>query len=297
MVGLDPERGVWHAVFHSVSSFCNAGFSTFSENLAVARGSMSIQATVMGLVALGSVGVPTLLATLEWWRQRRRGWRRRVPSGVRVVWVTSAVLWLGGAALLWAFGDRGSLSELHGPGRALAALFHSVSARTAGFNTVDVGSMAPAALLLLMLLMFVGGAPGGTAGGIKVTTFSVLVASVRSMVRGEAEVLIFGRAVDRQNVREALALAFIAGASICVGLTALLLIEGASFLDLAFETVSALCTTGLSTGVTDQLSAGGRVVVILLMFVGRVGPLTVALAVVAPRARNVRHPRQRVPVG
>jgi trk/ktr system potassium uptake protein len=297
MSAMDPDRGIWHAVFHSVSSFCNAGFSTFSRNLGDATSSVSVNASVAALVALGSVGIPTLLATVEWWGERRQGLRRPLPSGVRVIWVGSGVLWVGGAILLLVLDRGGSLGELPWATRSMAAFFQSVSARTAGFNTVDIGSMSQAALLLLMLLMFVGGAPGGTAGGIKVTTMSVLLATVRSMLRGESEVLLFGRAVDEQNVREALSLALVAGLSVVVGLALLLLIEGGRFLELAFETVSALCTTGLSTGITSELSQPSRLVVVVLMFVGRVGPLTVALAVVAPRTHRVRHPRQRVPVG
>ncbi len=294
---LDGERGWWHAIFHSVSAFCNAGFSTFSDNLASATASPAVNAVVATLIALGSIGVPTLAATLIWWRGRRAGHYRPLASGVRVVWVASFALWLGGAGFLLLLDRGGGLSQLSWGPRAMAALFQSVTARTAGFNTVDIASLSEGALLLLMLLMFVGGAPGGTAGGIKVTTVSVLLATVRSMVRGEREVLLFGRAVDEQNVREALSLALVAGLGVVVALMVLLWLESGSFLSLAFETVSALCTTGLSTGITSELSSASRWIVILLMFVGRVGPLTVALAVVLPRAGRVRHPRQRVPVG
>ena len=174
----------------------------------------------------------------------------------------------------------------------MAAFFHSVSSRTAGFNTVEVGGLSGGALLLLMVLMFIGGAPGGTAGGIKVTTFSILLGNVRSMLRGDEQVLISGRAVDEQNVREAVALALLAGIAVMVGLGALLSVEEAGF-----ETVSALCTVGLSTGVTGTLSEAGRWIIILLMFVGRVGPLTVALSVVVQTRSQTQRPRQRVPVG
>ena len=294
---LGPEAGAWHAVFHSVSSFCNAGFSTFSDNLAGARGDLLVNGTVALLVALGSVGVPSLVATVAWWRMRAK--RRQVPLavGLRLTWMASGILWVGGAVALLLLDRGGSLDQLEGAQRWMAALFHSVSARTAGFNTIEVGGLAPAALLLLMFFMFVGGAPGGTAGGIKVTTFSVLLANVRALLRGDSQVLVFGRAVDEQNVREALALALLAGMAVILGLGILLVVEDASFLDLGFETVSALGTTGLSTGVTAGLSDAGRWVIIVLMFVGRVGPLTAALAVAAQTRSHTQRPRQRVPVG
>lgn len=294
---LGGEAGAWHAVFHSVSSFCNAGFSTFSDNLAAARGEPVVNGAVALLVALGSVGVPSLVATVGWWRMRSRGRQVPLAVGLRVIWFASGVLWIGGALALLLLDRGGSLGQLAGFERWMAALFHSVSARTAGFNTVEIGGLAPAALLLLMVFMFVGGAPGGTAGGIKVTTFSVLLANVRALLRGDSQVLVFGRAVDEQNVREALALALLAGIAVVVGLGTLLTLEDAGFLDLAFETVSALCTTGLSTGITGDLSDPGRWVIIVLMFVGRVGPLTAALAVVAQTRSHTQHPRQRVPVG
>lgn len=294
---LDPGGGAWHAVFHSVSSFCNAGFSTFSDNLASGRGDVQLNATVALLVALGSVGVPTLLGTAAWWRRRRTGHRGPIPVGLRVVWTASAVLWIGGAVALVLLDRSGSLHTLSGAERWMAALFHSVSSRTAGFNTIEVGQLSGAALLLLMCFMLIGGAPGGTAGGMKVTTLSVLLANVRSMLRGESQVIVFRRAVDEQNVREALAVALLAGIAVVLGLGALLTVEEASFLDLAFETVSALCTTGLSTGVTGTLSDAGRWIIIVLMFVGRLGPLTVALAVTAQTGTRTRRARQRVPVG
>jgi trk system potassium uptake protein TrkH len=274
MAELYPGRDAFGlAVFHSISAFCNAGFSNLPGNLTSAANSLRINVVVMLLIMLGGLGVTTLTSTALWIRARRG--RRHVHLRVttRLVWITSAGLWLGGFALL------------------------SVTARTAGFNTVDIATFSGPALLMLMVWMFVGGAPGSTAGGIKVTTLAVMGGVVSNIFTGKQRVTVAGREVHDASIREAIVVVFVGGLAAVVGLGVLLAVEPLPFLPLAFESISALGTTGLSMGATTQLSAVGKVAIMVLMFVGRLGPLTLVLAVGHGRAVAERYPTERVVVG
>jgi trk system potassium uptake protein TrkH len=293
-----PERDAWAlAAFHSVSAFCNAGFSTLDGNLVRATAAVRVNAVIMTLIALGGLGFSTLVLTSTWLVQRARRHRIQLRMSVRLVWITSAWLWVGGTVALVVLEWGGALSGLSPAHRFLVAAFHSVTARTAGFNTIDISAFSGASLLVLMLLMYVGGAPGSTAGGIKVTTVAVMLGVVRSTLRGDGRVVVGGREIHEASLREAIAVVFVGGLVVVVALGILLCVEPLPFLPLAFESVSALGTVGLSLGITPQLSGVGKVVLMLLMLVGRVGPLTLVLAVGRAVAARERYPTERVPVG
>lgn len=309
-----PALGVggalWAGIFHSVSAFCNAGFSVFSHSLAGSAGSPLVLAVVMLLVVAGGIGFLTLIELRAHMARAGEGRRRRLSLHTRLVLVTTGVLlgagWAAFAALEW----NGVLASLGPVDRIGNALFMSVTARTAGFNTVDYAAVSPPTTLITMLLMAVGGSPGSTAGGMKTTTFAVLVLAALARLRGRHEVSVGGRALPDDAVRRALAL-WVAGSVLVAG-TVLLLATvemgaagapasaGDPFLFLLFEAVSAFNTVGLSMGATSELSGVGKGAVILLMYLGRVGPMAAAAALVPPgngRRDLVRHAREDVIIG
>lgn len=295
---LFPDRDPWGlAVFHSISAFCNAGFSTLSENLLVAGRDPGVAGVVMLLVMCGGIGFATLAATVGWAWRRSRGHHVPPRLHVMLVWSTSAVLWVGGSVLFAGLEWGHSLEGLSWGDRGIAAVFHSVCARTAGFNSVDMGALSSAGALVVMGLMFVGGSPGSTAGGIKVTTLAVMAAVAHGIIRGRQEVQIRGREVHPENVREAIVVVFVGGAALITALLVLLVTETVPFVPLAFEAVSAMGTTGLSMGATSQLTPVGKGVLIVLMIVGRLGPLGLILAISHRPRLGVRYPTERVPLG
>ena len=295
---LGAAGALWPALFHAVSAFCNAGFALWGDSLTRFAGSAATQLVVMALVVAGGLGFLVLhdLAT--------RG-RRRLGLHAKLALAVSGLLALGGMILLLALERGTSFAPLSPSERLLAAGFQSVSARTAGFNTVDVALLSPASLWLLMGLMLVGGSPGSCAGGIKTTTAAIVAATTRARLLGRQHVNLFYRTLPPRLVQTAFALTTLALVSIALGLFALLVLEGEavrtgriSVLDLAFETVSALGTVGLSTGTTTELGGASRLVVSLLMFAARVGPLTLAAVVVGDAAPGGwRHREEKVMVG
>lgn len=294
---LGTGAALWSGVFHSVSAFCNAGFSLFATNLMGYRSSVPVNAIVAVLITLGGLGF--LVVHDVGWRRRRF---RQLSLHSRVVFLTSAVLTAGGAVALLAADWTGVLAGATATERVLVPLFQSVSARTAGFNTIDIGALTPASLLVLMLLMFVGGSPASCAGGIKTTSLVVILAALRARLTGRRHVNIFGRTVDVLVVESSFGVAAAASAAVVVVLLALLWIEGArgrfTFVDYAFEAVSAIGTVGLSTGVTPVLSPASKLLVCLLMFIGRIGPLTLAGVVTSgDRPDDWRHPTEGVMIG
>lgn len=303
-IAFRPEMGSveasWQAAFHSVSAFCNAGFSLWSDSLMAFRGSWGVNLIFMVLIVLGGLGFLTLYEM-----RRARGRFRPLSLHAKLVLSVTAVLIVGGAAM-FRLAETGEELAGAGPGtQVLASLFQSVTSRTAGFNTIDTAALAPAALFVVILLMYVGGSPGSAAGGVKTTTLGVLALASWSRLRQRSHVNAFRRTIAQITVQNTLAIAMAGIVVTLAGLLVLLLIEAPptraderAFLDYLFETVSALNTVGLSTGVTPTLSPAGRLWVTLLMFVGRLGPLTFAAALIAARPRrDWQHPTEEVVVG
>ncbi len=282
----------WLAVFHSVSAFCNAGFSLFPRGLVDFASDGSTQLVVMTLIVTGGMGFPVYHVVLRRVGQRFFGWLKRravdpppYQLGARVVARTTLLLITVGAVGLLALEGAGAFAHLSYGDRLFAALFSSITTRTAGFNTVDFAALSETSTLLVISLMFIGGSPGSTAGGIKTTTLAVLFATFRAELRG-VEPSFGPRAIAPETIRRASAVAAISIALIALFLGLLTLTERAPFLELLFETVSAFATVGLSQGLTPQLSLAGRVVIVVAMFVGRIGPMGIALAVGARRERR-----------
>jgi trk system potassium uptake protein TrkH len=282
-----PGKALWHAVFHTISAFNNAGFGLHDDNLTKYQGDWIVNLTVIALIVIGGIGYPVILDLM---RHRRQPWREmweRITLHSKVMLVGTALLIIVGTAATLALEWSGVLAGLPWYNRPLAALFHSVSTRTAGFNTVDLASMNNATLFITILLMMIGAGPGSTGGGFKVTTFMLLCARAWSSFQGFSRVNLFRRTVPHEAINRAVATALIFSIIAAAALVALAAVEQSHvphrqssglFLDAAFEVVSALATVGLSTGITAQLTGPGQVVIIALMFIGRLGPITVFAA-------------------
>jgi trk system potassium uptake protein len=301
---LDGRPSVWFAIFHAISAFCNAGFSLFSKNLMDFRSNEATQIVLMFLIVSGGIGftvIQELVSRLGAGAARlvRRGpGPRRTSLAVRVPLAMTAFLIVFGAIAIGVLDAGATLAPLSVFDHVLNALFSSVTARTAGFNTLDFGAMSPATLIVVMSLMFVGGSPASCAGGVKTTTLAVLVSAIDGELRGR-EPELFGRAISPETLRRATAVFMLSLSFVGLVLLLLTLTESATFLQLSFEAVSAFSTTGLSTGITPSLGVAGKLILVGAMFVGRVGPLTIALAVgrsSAPIARY-RLAREELPIG
>jgi trk system potassium uptake protein TrkH len=292
---------LYHGLFHSVSAFCNAGFSTFSDNLAGWVSDPLVTFVITFLIIIGGIGftvgmgLMTLarhpLHPVRWWRHER--------THTKLVLTVTAFLIVGGTIAFFFFDYENSLSGLPLGSKLLAAYFQSVTSRTAGFNTVNLGAAAPITATIVILLMFIGGSPGSTAGGIKTTTLGILVLSLRALLRGRRDVEVFGRRIPDETLLRAVSVTLMGGTLLALGAMGLFLFEtGKNYLDLLFESVSAFGTVGLSRGITPSLTPMGQLIIITLMFVGRTGPLTLAFAAGKSGARTFyRYPDGKILVG
>ncbi len=283
---------LWHAIFQAVSAFCNAGFSSFSDSLEGWTGSSLVLWPVMGLIILGGIGFLTLEELNQLRRARGTEARFRLSLHARIVLVSTAVLLVGGAAGYLFLEAGGVLEGMSVWGKVENALFMSVTARTAGFNTVDYAAAADSSNFLTILLMSIGGSPGSTAGGLKTTTFFVIGLLAWSRFRGRTTVSAWSRTIPDETVQRAVGLFVVAFGTVTAAIFALTILETNGgvvdpFLWIMFEGVSAFNTVGLSLGTTGELEPLSRVLVTLLMFVGRIGPLSFA-ALLALRAGRPR---------
>lgn len=298
-----PVGTAWFsALFHAVSAFCNAGFSIYKDNLLGLRSCPMVMATVMSLIVLGGLGHMVLL---ELW-QARQALRRKPLAGFRSFSTHSRVVlrttfgliiigWLGLLVLGLTPGENTWGLKLS------TALFQSITARTAGFNTVEIGVLPLASLLLLVLLMFIGGSPGSCAGGVKTTTLAISLAEFRAKLKGEDQVVLLDRRVPKPILDRTLVLIRLSVLWNLLGVLLLLATEtgrpGVGFHDVLFEQISAFGTVGLSTGVTDKLTVAGRLWLTATMFVGRLGPLTIALGLLPTSHLHVKYPEGRIMIG
>lgn len=293
--GLPLPEAAWHGLFHSVSAFNNAGFSTWPDSVSRFAADATVLTPLMVAIIVGGLGFPVLH---ELWRMRAR--RKPLSIHAALTLWGSAALTLGGAALLLAieWSNPKTLGPLDAGGKALAALFTSVSARTAGFNAIDIGGLEIESLNLHYLLMFVGGGSAGTAGGVKVTTFLVLLLIVWSEVRGHPDVEFKGRRVGSSAQRQALTVLVLSAGAVVLGTLALVPMAAHPYEKVLFEVISAFATVGLSTGITAELPPAGQLVLVALMFAGRVGVVTLAASIAANRAlRAYRLPEEKPIVG
>ncbi|GHF19177.1 TrkH family potassium uptake protein [Pseudolysinimonas yzui] len=293
--GYSPGEAIWLGVFHGVSSFNNAGFALFSDSMIGFVSDPVISLTVCASIILGGLGFPVLF-------ELRKRFRRPLLWSMNtrlVLAFTVALLVLGTlfiTALEW--NNPATLGDLAWHDRILAGFFQSVQTRTAGFNSVDISQLNGATLLGMDALMFIGGGPAGTAGGIKVTTFGVLLFILIAEVRGDAVVNVFGKRLSRAVHRQAIAVVLVSVALVVVSTIAIMIISGLDLDRVLFETISAFGTVGLSTGITASLPVPAQLILVLLMFLGRLGPITFATALaLRPRSILYQLPKERPIIG
>ena len=304
-----PERTVAQAlylsVFHAVSAFCNAGFSLFSDSMVSFRTDWVVNLTLCLLIVSGGIGFLVLAEMKRHFPFSPKTWSRLSLHSKIALSFTGGLI-LSGTLLLLAMEQRNTLSALPFPEKVLAALFQSVTSRTAGFNTLPIDQLANESLFLLILYMFIGGSSGSCAGGIKTGTFATLIVSGLSRLRGRESPQIFRRTISPLSMARATSVVLVSifvvgGATLLLqvtelGGTAHVLTRG-KFLELFFEAVSAFGTVGLSTGLTSQLSLAGKLVVIAVMFVGRIGPLAVVVAMTRRKALRYRYADEAIMIG
>jgi trk system potassium uptake protein len=293
------EEGAFYALFHSISAFNNAGFSLYSDSLMGFVADPWINGVVMSLVIFGGLGFVVIVDILSHFRARHG--RKPLALHTKMVVTATGFLILFGAIVIAVFewDNPGTLGALSVPVRVQASFFQAITPRTAGFNTVDYAEMRSGTKIFTMLLMFIGGSPGSTAGGIKTVTFFVLLGSAWSISRGHGELVIFGRRLALETVVKAGSIALISMIVLGAATTLLTFTEPEfSALAIGFETVSAFGIVGLSTGITPSLSPAGKLIIILLMYFGRIGPLTLALALVekSPEKR-INYPAEDIVIG
>jgi trk system potassium uptake protein TrkH len=293
-----PRKAAWMAAFHAVSAFCNAGFSPFSDSLSGYREDIVVNLTVMALILLGGIGFVAAMDVIEYVEAKLRGLRRRLAVHTRLVLTTSLILIVAGAMSVLVFEWNNTFATETVGGEIIQSFFLSVTARTAGFNTVPTADLTNMTLVIVTLLMVVGASPGSTGGGIKTTSLVVLWALVRAHFLNRPEAEVAERHIPRELVAKALALIVLYGCVVILGMIFLQATEFGElphqatrgmFMEHLFEVVSALSTVGLSTGVTRQLSDAGLFVLMALMFIGRVGPLVIAASLIGERRQLEYH--------
>ncbi len=293
--GQPPGRAVYLGVFHAVSAFNNAGFALYSDSLGRFAGDPWILLPIAAAVIAGGLGFPV------WLELRRRARMPRHWSLHVKVTVAMTVVLLSVSTVLVTMSEwnnPATLGRLGVPGRLLAGFFQAVMTRSGGFNTIDIGAMEPATLLAMDVFMFIGAGSAGTGGGIKVTTFALLAFVILTEVRGERDVHVLGRRLPAGVQRQALAVALLSVAAVMVGTFTLLVITPFGLDRVLFESVSAFATVGLSTGITAELPATGQLLLVVLMFAGRLGPITLASALaLRERPRRYQFPEERPIVG
>lgn len=293
-----PGLGAFYALFHSVSAFNNAGFGLYRDNLMSFVADPVVIPVIAALLILGGLGMAVVAEVVDHVRGRPV---RRWSLHTRIALLTTALLIVFGTLFVLAveWSNPATLGRLDPAGKALGAFFQAVTPRTAGFNSLDYGAMHDGSLLVTMFLMFVGGSPASTAGGVKTTTLAVLLLAIWSVVRGHGRPVAFGRLIDAQLITKAAVVTSAAALAVLVAATALTFTDpDVPGLRLLFETFSALGTVGLSTGITPELSSGGRVILCVLMFAGRVGLVTFAVALASGGGRErMRYPREELIIG
>lgn len=288
-------EAAWNGLFHAISAFNNAGFSTYSDSLMGVNQDAFMLVPVMMAIIITALGFPVM----QDFRDHRLD-TRRYSLHSKITLFGTAILLSGGFLLVLAmeWNNADTLGPMGIGGKLLNAAFHSVTPRTAGFNTLDVGSFNMETLLVTKVLMFIGGGSAGTAGGIKITTFFLLGIITWSEIRGQRDAAIFGRRVGTQVERQATAVVMLALTFIAFGTIGLLSLTPMPLHDALFESISAFATVGLSTGVTGDLPPAAQLIIIVLMFVGRVGTITVATALALGAGRApYRYPEEEPIIG
>lgn len=287
-------QAFFYASFYSISAFNNGGFSLFPNSLMSFADQYLITFTISMLYIIGGIGFLVLMDV----RQHKR-WRK-LSTNSKLILSTIAALNLSAFILIWILeaSNPQTLALMSMGDQAVNAWFHATVPRSSGFNSLPMDQLTNASTLVTMFLMFIGGGSLSTAGGIKVGTFIIVVISVISFLRREDEIRLFKHSIPEKTTFKALAVVCITALLIATGFMSLLILEpDQDFLDLLFETVSAACTVGLSRGITSELQPASLLILMLLMFAGRLGPLTLAYFIATPKKSRLKHPPSEIQVG
>ncbi|MEN8076199.1 TrkH family potassium uptake protein [Clostridioides difficile] len=290
-------KGAFYSIFHSISAFCNAGFDILGNfsSLTSYNSNVVVIMVISALIIIGGLGFTV-------WSELYNGKSlRKVSLHSKMVILMTTILVLGGTVLMFLFehNNANTISNMSFVDKVMNSFFASVTPRTAGFNSIPTDGMTTAGQFLTIILMFIGGSPGSTAGGIKTTTIGILIVTVICVIRGREDSEVFKRRFSKDLVYRAFTLLFI-GVGLVIAVTMLLSYteKGASFIALFYETVSAFGTAGLSLGLTSELSSIGRVLIIMMMYLGRVGPLTVVLSITKKKVSSgVKYPEGKILIG
>jgi trk system potassium uptake protein TrkH len=297
---------LYNSVFHAISAFCNAGFSLFRRSFTGFSGDPYINLIMISLIFTGGIGFMVILdiGRLGFWSKDKRPILSRMSVQTKMALSVSLFLIIIGGLVIFLLEKDNTLARAGAGTRFLGPFFQAVTSRTAGFNTLPIGKLAPPTLIFLIFLMFIGASPGSTGGGIKTCTFGVLIASAIAMIKNRERVWVFRKTVPKTVIRKALVIFILALGWIFLFSLALSVTEKGHifgkdyYLRILFETTSAFGTVGLSTGITSMLSGLGKILIIITMFVGRIGPLTMALAVALQEEKLLyNYPEEQVMVG
>ncbi len=291
-----------YAVYHAVSAFNNCGYALFSDSLVLFKQDYLVNITVIILIFFGGIGFYTLYEIV----QIVLGKKSRLSLNARLILFTSLFLIIFGAAFFLFFENHNQLEGLTTKDKVLAATFQSVTARTCGFNTIDISSLTNASILILFLLMFIGASPGSTGGGIKTSSFAVIILLIISALKGEENISLKNRSLSAEDVRKAIGLVFSAILLIFISVSLLIFFADSElkfssdnrglFIKYLFEVVSAFGTVGLSMGITPELNVLQKLIIIITMFIGRVGPLTFVYSLHS-RKKGLKYAEEKVMIG
>lgn len=308
-------KGIWYSIFHSISAFCNAGFDLIgADSFCPYVGNVLVNVVLMLLVILSGLGFSVWLDTCRTIKYKLSApkhftWKQAINKlslHTKLVYVITAILLVSGAIVIFAleYNNPGTLGNLTLKEKILAAMFQSVSPRTAGFASIPLGNMTTTSKLFTIILMFIGGSPAGTAGGIKTVTVGILIICAISTVKGNDKVTVFKRRISFSAISRALTIVLIGVSVVAVVIGILSMTEpNMPFMDIVFEAVSAFATVGTTVGVTPYLSTIGKIVIIIVMFIGRLGPITIAVALMIKQSKkdknkaSIEYPEEKIMVG
>ena len=292
-LNIPLKTNIWKSIFHSISAFCNAGFSLQTDSLIPFQHNPGILFTFSALIIIGGLG----FGVLYWFFEIMTLKHRKISFHVKVVFYSTFILLIGMAVFVLITEYNGSLKNFSVIDKISNAWFYSVTPRTAGFNTITINSVSPLTRFVTIILMFIGVAPGSTGGGVKITTIFILLLTVRTLMRGDKETQGFNFSISNGTIYRAAAVFFLGITTCIIGFAFLIASQSLSAESIVFETVSAFGTVGLSMGDTANLNHFGKIVIIVLMFVGRVGPLTLVLSMQPMKRQEIFYPKANVMVG
>ena len=297
------SKGLWYSIFHSISAWNNAGFSLYSDSMVGYRSSWAINLIIPALVIFGGIGYQVIIEMYLWLSNKIEGKQERFCFSLNfkvVVSTTTLLLLVGTIAFFFTeFNNAATLEPFNFRDKFLAAWFQSMSTRTAGFNSIDLGEMTTAGLFITMGFMFIGASPSGTGGGIKTTTFRILYNATKSVLQGKNNVILYQREVPSTLILKAVAVVFGTAASIVLVTILVASIEQQfPFLPILFEVISAFATVGLSTGITSSFAVASKIVLVFAMYIGRVSILILIAAIIGdPNPSSLQYPEENLLVG